>query len=78
MSNREMIARMLDELPESRLGYVLAFIQGMLVPSDAEEKDDAFDDAFCQSLLQSYLNDGDPEKNTAFSLDDCKKEWGLI
>lgn len=73
MSNREMIAKMLDELPENRLGYVLAFIQGMLVPSDTEENDDAF----CQSLLQSYLDDEDTEKNKAFSLDDCKKEWGL-
>ena len=73
MSNREMIAKMLDELPESRLGYVMAFIQGMLVPSDAEEKDDAF----CQSLLQSYLDDEDPEKDKAVSLDECKKEWGL-
>lgn len=73
MSNREMIVKMLDELPESRLGYVVAFIQGMLVPSDAEEKDDAF----CQSLLQSYLDDEDTEKNEAFPLDDCKKEWGL-
>ena len=56
-----------------KLGDVLAFIQGLLISGDPEEKDDAF----CQSLLNSYLDDEDPEKDTAFSLDDCKKEWGL-
>lgn len=38
---------------------------------------DAADDAYSLSLLREYENDPDPEKNQTFTLEDCKKEWGL-
>ncbi len=71
MSNREMIARILDELPDDKLGYVLAYLQGMVISEEAQ------DDFFCKRLVEEYLNDTDADKDEVFSLEDCKKEWGL-
>ena len=34
------------------------------------------DDNFCEELYQDYMNSWD--KNESYSLEDCKKEWGLI
>ena len=59
---------MLDRVPEYKLGYVLAYIQG--ITADEDE-----DDAFCQQLYERYQND--PEKDEAFTLEECKREWGL-
>lgn len=70
MSNREMITRLLDDIPDYKLGYVLAYMQGIAT-------DEAIDDAYCESLYQDYLNDMDPEKDNGYSLAECKKEWGL-
>ena len=68
MSNREKVLALLDSLPDYKIGYVLAYVQGIAADEDADE-------AFCQQLLQQYKND--PEKNEAFTLEDCKREWGL-
>ena len=62
-----MIA-LLDSIPEYKIGYVLAYIQGLTA-------DEAADDAFCQQLYERYQND--PEKDEAFTLEECKREWGL-
>ena len=62
MSEREQVMAMLDRVPEYKLGYVLAYIQGIT-------------DAFCQQLYEHYQND--PEKDEAFTLEECKREWGL-
>lgn len=37
-TNKEKCIALLDQIPESKLGYVLAFICGLLV-SDAADKD---------------------------------------
>lgn len=68
MSNREKVLALLDSLPDYKIGYVLAYVQGIAADEDA-------DDAFCQQLLQQYEND--PEKDEAVTLEDCKREWGL-
>lgn len=68
MSNREKVIALLDSVPEYKIGYVLAYIQGLTADEDA-------DDAFCQQLYEHYQND--PEKDEAFTLEDCKREWGL-
>ena len=34
------------------------------------------DDNFCEALYQDYMKSLD--KNESYSLEDCKKEWGLI
>lgn len=70
MSNREMCAQLLDTVPEYKIGYVLAYLQGLTA-------DEAEDDAFCERMYQNYLNDPDPEKDNSYTLEECKKEWGI-
>ena len=70
MSNREMCAQLLNTVPEYKIGYVLAYLQGLTA-------DEAEDDAFCERMYQNYLNDPDPEKNKTYTLEECKKEWGI-
>ena len=55
-------------MPDYKIGYVLAYIQGLTADEDA-------DDAFCEKLVKEYEND--PEKDVSYTLEDCKKEWGL-
>ena len=70
MSNRELCAQLLNTVPDDKIGYVLAYLQGITA-------DEAEDDAFCEKMYQDYLNDPDPEKSKGYSLADCKKEWGI-
>lgn len=55
MSNREKIIAMLDSVPEYKMGYVLAYVQGITADEEA-------DDLFCEQMLKNYENDPDPEK----------------
>lgn len=68
MSNRELCVKLLENVPDYKIGYVLAYIQGITADEDA-------DDAFCEKLVDEYEND--PEKDVSYTLEDCKKEWGL-
>lgn len=70
MSNRERIVELLDSVPDYKIGYVLAYVQGLAA-------DEATDDAFCAKLAENYRNDPDPEKDVGYSLEECKREWGL-
>lgn len=68
MSNRELCVKLLESVPDYKIGYVLAYIQGLTADEDA-------DAAFCEKLVDEYEND--PEKDVSYTLEDCKKEWGL-
>ena len=68
MSSREKIIALLDSVPEYKIGYVLAYVQGLTADEDA-------DDAFCQQMYERYQSD--PEKDEEFTLEECKQEWGL-
>lgn len=70
MSNRERIISLLDHVPEYKMGYILAYVQGITADEEA-------DDAFCERMIQNYENDPDPEKDECETLEACKKEWGL-
>lgn len=70
MSNRELCVKLLDNVPEYKIGYVLAYIQGITADEEA-------DDAFCERMIESYENDPDPGKDEAFTLEECKREWGI-
>ena len=70
MSDKEKAMKLLSEMPEYRVKYVLAFIEGIT----AEDKED---DEFCEAMYQRYLDDDDPEKDDVYTLEDCEKEWGL-
>lgn len=68
MSNRELCAKLMDNVPDYKLGYLLAYLQGLI----ADEPDD---DAFCERLIREY--EADPDRDEAFTLEECKREWGL-
>ena len=70
MSNKEIVIQLLDKVPDYKMGYVLAYIQGITAAEEA-------DDIFCERMQQNYLNDPDPDKDKDFTLEECKKEWGL-
>jgi len=70
MSNRERIIELLNIIPDYKIGYVLAYVQGVAADEEA-------DDIFCQRMVDNYENDPDPEKDVLYTLEECKKEWGL-
>lgn len=61
MSSKDRFIQLLNDVPEHKMGYVLAYLQGLLA-------DEAADDAFCEALYDAYLNDNDPEKHDTVSL----------
>ncbi len=70
MSDRELAVSLLNQVPDYKMGYVLAYLQGITA-------DEAADDAFCKKMLSDYANDPDPEKDKTFTLEECEREWGL-
>lgn len=70
MSNKEKVIALLDSVPEYKMGYLLAYLQGLTADEEA-------DDAYCERLWKEYRDDPDPNKDREYSLEDCKKEWGL-
>lgn len=70
MSNRDKIISLLDSVPDYKMGYVLAYVQGITADEEA-------DDIFCERMVENYLNDPDPDKDKGIPLEDCMKEWGL-
>lgn len=68
MSNREKIIALLDSVPDYKMGYVLAYVQG--ITADEENEND-----FCMKMYQDYLND--PERGEFVSFEDALKECGV-
>ena len=68
MSEREMAVRLLDSVPEYKLGYVIAYLQGITA-------DDKADDAFCEQLAKEY--EADPDKGNFISFKDLAAECGV-
>lgn len=68
MSNRELAMQLIDNLSEYKLGYVVAYLQGI-------NADEAADDAFCEQLLDSYNNSED--KSDFVSFDEAVKMCGV-
>lgn len=70
MSNKEKVVELLDSVPDYKMGYVLAYVQGITADEEA-------DDTFCERMWENYKNDPDPEKDETYTFDECMKEWGL-
>ena len=68
MNNKEWATALLELVPEYKMGYVVAYLQGFTA-------DEQMDDAFCMQLYHSYLND--PEKGDFVSFEDALKECGV-
>lgn len=70
MSDREQIITLLDNIPDYKMGYVLAYVQGIAADEEA-------DNIFCERMMENYLNDPESDKDKSYTLEECKKEWGL-
>ena len=70
MSAREMCVQLLNAVPDYKIGYVLAYLQGLTA-------DEAEDDAFCEKMYQDYLDDPAPEKSETISLEDFAAQEGV-
>lgn len=68
MSEKERVIQLLDDVPTYKMGYILAYVQGLTADEEA-------DDAFCEHLVEEYEND--PDKGQFLTLEECKKDWGL-
>ena len=69
MSNRERAIKLLDNVPDYKMGYVLAYIQGITADEEA-------DDIFCERMVENYENAPDEDKE-GIPLEECLKEWGI-
>lgn len=70
MSNREQIIKLLDSIPDYKIGYVLAYVQGVTADEEA-------DDLFCERMVENYLADPESQADEGIPLEQCKKEWGI-
>lgn len=70
MSNKKRIIELLDSVPDYKIGYVLAYVQGIVADEEA-------DDLFCQRMVENYKNDPDKDKDETYSLEECMREWGV-
>ncbi len=70
MSDREFIFQLLDRVPDYKLGYVIAYIQGITA-------NDISDEQYCQGLMHDYLTDNDSEKHSTIALADLAKQEGI-
>ena len=68
MSEKEMVLKLLDTVPQNKLGCVIAYLQGITA-------DEAEDDAFCELLLKQY--EDDPEKGQYITIEEMAKTCGV-
>ena len=68
MSEKEMALRLLDNVPSYKLGYVIAYLQGITAY-------DAADEAFCERLCEEY--DQDTDKGQFISMEEMAKMSGV-
>ncbi len=61
MSEKELARNLLENIPPYKLGYVIAYMQGICA-------DESADDAFCLRLCEEY--EKDPEKGQFVTFDE--------
>ena len=64
MNNKEYAIELINKIPEYKLGYVIAYLQGLTT-------DDIVDDSYCAYLLEEYQNSDD--KGDFVSFDEALK-----
>ena len=70
MSNKERALRLIEDLPEYKMGFVVAYLQGLAA-------DEAEDDVYCERLLTAYQNDPDPHKHDAVAIEQLAADLGV-
>lgn len=66
----EKLIQLLDRVPDNKMGYILAYAQGVIADEEA-------DDAFCANMLKRYRDDPDPEKEETVSLEEAARLCGV-
>ena len=59
MSNKELAIQLINQIPDYKLGYAIAYLQGLYA-------DEMSDDMFCQKLLEDYENSTDKGEFVSF------------
>lgn len=67
MTDKERAMQLLDRVPDSKMGYVIAYLQGIIA--------DEADDAFCESLISEY--EADNENGNFISIDKMAEICGV-
>lgn len=52
MSNKDFAIQLINQMPEYKLGYAIAFLQGL-------NADEVADDIFCAQLIENYNKSDD-------------------
>lgn len=68
MSEKEIAMQLLNSIPDYKLGYVIAYLQGL-------NADETADDKYCASLIKNYEDSAD--KGDFVSLDEAAKMCGV-
>jgi len=76
MTSRDKCIAILDNFGEEQLSRIATMQKNMKDMFDAA-LEDAKDEAFCQKLYENYLDDPDPDKNDAMSIEDFAKSLGI-
>ena len=68
MSNKELAIQLINQIPEYKIGYAVAYLQGLYA-------DETADDEFCAKLLEDYQNSTD--KGEFVSFEEAVKMCGV-
>lgn len=68
MSNKDLAIQLINQIPDYKLGYAIAYLQGLYA-------DEMTDDLFCEKLLKDYENSSD--KGEFVSFDEAAKICGV-
>ena len=52
MNNKDLAIQLINQIPDYKLGYAIAYLQGLYA-------DEVADDLFCEKLYEDYLNSDD-------------------
>lgn len=67
MSNKDKIIQLLNHVPEYKMGYVLAYIQGITADEETDEQ-------YCEEMAEAYLKEKNHE---AIPFEQAIQEAGL-
>ena len=68
MSYKELAIQLINNMPDYKLGYAIAYLQGLVA-------DESADDLYCAGLLDEYKND--TEKDDVVSFEEAAKMCGV-
>lgn len=68
MSNKDLAIQLINSLPDYKLGYAVAYLQGL-------NADEAADDLFCEKLIEDYENSND--KGEFINIEEAAKMCGV-